>query len=254
MDHACQHRFISLVGYKNFIFDCYCAILCSKAAFQTLVRRGWMVYLTNDKFQYYIPALVREFYVNAFYCYNDTYWVRDKEVVINAEVIQNYYGFPSTIDCLYRQYEMNVFTPDWDAVAKRLCFDSTSFCQRGLLRGTLTRQSTFWFHFVAHNVMPTSNASEMNKDHSFLIYCIMERKLVNLIAIIYDSIKRCINVKTKRAFAFPHLITELLLAIKVPIIDDEEQQQPRQPIKYHKMHAKSSRVEKSLVEQGEKVN
>ncbi|XP_054797619.1 uncharacterized protein LOC129302760 [Prosopis cineraria] len=74
----------------------------------------------------------------------------------------------------------------------------------------------------------------------------MERKLVDLAAIIYNSIKRCINDKTKRALAFPHLITELLLAAKVPITDDEDQQQPRQPIKYHKMHAKSSRSSESL--------
>ncbi|MED6116757.1 hypothetical protein PIB30_103195 [Stylosanthes scabra] len=106
---------------------------------------------------------------------------------------------------------------DLDAVTRDICVEGAvwSLGARNnplyLKRSDLNPVARGWHEFIIHNIMPTTNQSEVTLNRVVLIHCIMSSQEVRAEKIIVDAIMNIINKlhTSKPPLAFPNIIARL---------------------------------------------
>ncbi|MED6152633.1 hypothetical protein PIB30_093876 [Stylosanthes scabra] len=77
-----------------------------------------------------------------------------------------------------------------------------------------------WHEFIIHNIMPTTNQSEVTVNRAVLIHCIMSSQEVRVEKIIGDAMMNIITKlhATKPHLAFPNIIARLCEEMEVPYL------------------------------------
>ncbi|MED6202693.1 hypothetical protein PIB30_108107, partial [Stylosanthes scabra] len=77
-----------------------------------------------------------------------------------------------------------------------------------------------WHKFIIHNIMPTTNQSEVTLNRAVLIHCIMSSQEVRVEKIIVDAMINIITKlhATKPPLAFPNIIARLCEEMEVPYL------------------------------------
>ena len=79
-----------------------------------------------------------------------------------------------------------------------------------------------WYHFIRHNLIPTSQRYEVTTDRVLLMYCICSGLSIDAATIIKDSIcHRAEKGKAKARLPHASLITYLCAQAGVPMSDEE---------------------------------
>ena len=79
-----------------------------------------------------------------------------------------------------------------------------------------------WYHFIKHNLIPTSQRYEVTTDRALLMYCIYSGRSIDVVTIIKDSIcHRAEKGLTKVRLPHAILITYLCAKADVPMSDEE---------------------------------
>ncbi|MED6214203.1 hypothetical protein PIB30_100686 [Stylosanthes scabra] len=140
-------------------------------------------------------TIIREFYANA-------------RIDPNNEVGPRFHTFTS-----YRA-RMVEGNQDLDAVTKDLCVEGVVWSLGAwnntlyLKRSELNPVARGWHEFIIHNIMPTTNQSEVTLNRVVLIHCIMSSQEVRVEKIIVDAMMNIINKlhTSKPPLAFPNII------------------------------------------------
>lgn len=124
----------------------------------------------------------------------------------------------------------------------------------------LLSDALFFSEFIRHNIIPSTNRSEVNKTRGLLIYSIMTKKTINFVGIIHRTLLGHIrkigiqfNPKVDKTKAkksggdssgnkrniciFPSLITALCLTARVKSLATEGTEPPGLPLHFHEESA-----------------
>ena len=86
----------------------------------------------------------------------------------------------------------------------------------------LNRFAHVWYHFIRHNLVPTSQRSEITTGRALLTYCICSDRSIVAATIIKDFICHQANLgQQPTALTHPILITYLCTQAGVPMSDEE---------------------------------
>ncbi|MED6114837.1 hypothetical protein PIB30_084323 [Stylosanthes scabra] len=113
-----------------------------------------------------------------------------------------------------------------DTVIRDLCVEGSiwSLGARNnplyLKRSDLNPIARGWHEFIIHNIMPTTNQSEVTLNRAVLIHCIMSSQEVRVEKIIVDAMINIITKlhATKLPLAFPNIIACLCEEMEVPYL------------------------------------
>ncbi|MED6189522.1 hypothetical protein PIB30_096708 [Stylosanthes scabra] len=113
-----------------------------------------------------------------------------------------------------------------DTVIRDLCVEGSiwSLGARNiplyLKRSDLNPIARGWHEFIIHNIMPTTNQSEVTLNRAVLIHCIMSSQEVRVEKIIVDAMINIITKlhATKPPLAFPNIIARLYEEMEVPYL------------------------------------
>ncbi|MED6214076.1 hypothetical protein PIB30_099493 [Stylosanthes scabra] len=77
-----------------------------------------------------------------------------------------------------------------------------------------------WHEFIIHNIMPTTNQSEVTLNRAVLIHCIMSNQEVRVEKIIVDAMMNIINKlhTSKPPLAFPNIIARLCEEMEISFL------------------------------------
>ncbi|MED6124443.1 hypothetical protein PIB30_058908 [Stylosanthes scabra] len=89
-----------------------------------------------------------------------------------------------------------------------------------LKRSDLNPIARGWHEFIIHNIMPTTNQSEVTVNRAVLIHCIMSSQEVRVEKIIVDAMMNIITKlhASKPPLAFPNIIARLCEEMEVPYL------------------------------------
>ncbi|MED6139649.1 hypothetical protein PIB30_085798 [Stylosanthes scabra] len=115
---------------------------------------------------------------------------------------------------------------DLDAVARDICIEGAvwSLGARNnplyLKRSDLNPVARGWHEFIIHNIMPTTNQSEVTLNRVVLIHCIMSSQEVRVEKIIVDAMMNIINKlhTSKPPLAFPNIIACLCEEMEISFL------------------------------------
>ncbi|MED6161655.1 hypothetical protein PIB30_062795 [Stylosanthes scabra] len=115
---------------------------------------------------------------------------------------------------------------DLDAVTRDLCVEGAvwSLGARNnplyLKRSDLNPVARGWHEFIIHNIMPTTNQSEVTLNRAVLIHCIMSSQEVRVEKIIVDAMMNIINKlhTSKPPLAFPNIIARLCEEMEISFL------------------------------------
>ncbi|MED6176275.1 hypothetical protein PIB30_086559, partial [Stylosanthes scabra] len=169
-------------------------------------------------------TIIREFYANARIDPNNEVgprfhtFVRGMLVNFSMDRIKTIMKFegPLNSETSYRA-RMVEGNQDLDAVTRDLCVEGAvwSLGARNnplyLKRSDLNPVARGWDEFIIHNIMPTTNQSEVTLNRAVLIHCIMSSQEVRVEKIIVDAMMNIINKlhTSKPPLAFPNIIARL---------------------------------------------
>ncbi|MED6224911.1 hypothetical protein PIB30_088745 [Stylosanthes scabra] len=115
---------------------------------------------------------------------------------------------------------------DLDAVTRHICVEGAVWSLGGrnnplyLKRSELNPVARGWHEFIIHNIMPTTNQSEVTLNRVVLIHCIMSSQEVRVEKIIVDAMMNIINKlhTSKPPLAFPNIIAHLCEEMKISFL------------------------------------
>ncbi|MED6211926.1 hypothetical protein PIB30_078280 [Stylosanthes scabra] len=115
---------------------------------------------------------------------------------------------------------------DLEAVIRDLCVDGATWglgaqnTPRHLKRTELNQIARRWHEFIVHNIMPTTNQSEITLDRAVLIHCIMHSQEVRVEKIIVDTMMKIIAKLhlSKPPLGFPNIIARLCSEMEVSFL------------------------------------
>ncbi|MED6164908.1 hypothetical protein PIB30_094615 [Stylosanthes scabra] len=114
---------------------------------------------------------------------------------------------------------------DLDAVTRDICVEGAwSLGARKnplyLKRSDLNPVARGWHEFIIHNIMPTTNQSEVTLNRAVLIHCIMSSQEVRVEKIIVDAMMNIINKlhTSKPPLAFPNIIARLCEEMEISFL------------------------------------
>ncbi|MED6165022.1 hypothetical protein PIB30_095690 [Stylosanthes scabra] len=89
-----------------------------------------------------------------------------------------------------------------------------------LKRSDLNPVARGWHEFIIHNIMPTTNQSEVTLNRAVLIHCIMSSQEVRVEKIIVDAMMNIINKlhTSKPLLAFPNIIARLCEEMEISFL------------------------------------
>ncbi|MED6116205.1 hypothetical protein PIB30_097948 [Stylosanthes scabra] len=115
---------------------------------------------------------------------------------------------------------------DLDAVTRDICVEGAiwSLGARNnplyLKRNDLNPVARGWHEFIIHNIMPTTNQSEVTLNRAVLIHCIMSSQEVRVEKIIVDAMMNIISKlhTSKPLLAFPNIIARLCEEMEISFL------------------------------------
>ncbi|MED6209382.1 hypothetical protein PIB30_054086 [Stylosanthes scabra] len=115
---------------------------------------------------------------------------------------------------------------DLDAVTRDICVEGAvwSLGARNnplyLKHSDLNPVARGWHEFIIHNIMPTTNQSEVILNRAVLIHCIMSSQEVRVEKIIVDAMMNIINKlhTSKPQLAFPNIIARLCEEMEISFV------------------------------------
>nr|KYP43855.1 hypothetical protein KK1_034674 [Cajanus cajan] len=188
-------------------------------------RRKW------EKLAYYMaPAnisVVREFYCNARVLSNDfpeyASYVRDIMIRFDA-TINTFLGTHLTEGLRYYEYS------DWVARSKNYRLVERMVCKPGkgfqytsrgkishILREDLIPMAKVWVAFIHANLSPCCHTSDVLESRALLLYAIMDRKAIDVGALIAEEIRHC--SQHTGILGHPSLITHLCHRSRVDVTE-----------------------------------
>ncbi|MED6141019.1 hypothetical protein PIB30_099189 [Stylosanthes scabra] len=189
---------------------------------QQIELRGWK--RLNKPKKRISQTIIREFYANARIDPNNEVgprfhtFVRGMLVNFSMDRIKTIMKFegPLNSETSYRA-RMVEGNQDLDAVTRDLCVEGAvwSLGARNnplyLKRSDLNPVARGWHEIITHNIMPTTNQSEVTLNRAVLIHGIMSSQEVRVEKIIVDAMMNIINKlhTSKPPLAFPNIIARL---------------------------------------------
>ncbi|MED6178279.1 hypothetical protein PIB30_106029 [Stylosanthes scabra] len=164
-------------------------------------------------------TIIREFYANARIDPNNEVgprfhtFVRGMLVNFSMDRIKTIMKFegPLNSETSYRARTVEG-NQDLDAVTRDICVDGA--------RSDLNPVAKGWHEFIIHNIMPTTNQSEVTLNRAVLIHCIMSSQEVRVEKIIVDAMMNIINKLhiSKPPLAFPNIIARLFEEMEISFL------------------------------------
>ncbi|MED6214623.1 hypothetical protein PIB30_104917 [Stylosanthes scabra] len=198
---------------------------------QQIELRGWK--RLNKPKKRISQTIIREFYANAGIDLNNEVgprfhtFVRGMLVNFNMDRIKTIMKFegPLNSEISYRA-RMVEGNQDLHAVTRDICVEGAvwSLGARNnplyLKRSDLNPVAKGWHEFIIHNIMPTTNQSEVTLNRAVLIHCIMSSQEVRVEKIIVDAMMNIINKlhTSKPLLAFPNIIARLCEEIEISFL------------------------------------
>ncbi|MED6153756.1 hypothetical protein PIB30_105074 [Stylosanthes scabra] len=183
---------------------------------QQIELRGWK--RLNKPKKRISQTIIREFYANARIDPNNEVgpqfhtFVRGMLVNFSMDRIKTIMKFegPLNSETSYRA-RMVEGNQDLDAVTRDICVEGAVWLLGArnnplyLKRSDLNPVARGWHEFIIHNIMPTTNQSEVTLNRAVLIHCIMSSQEVRVEKIIVDAMMNIINKlhTSKPPLAFP---------------------------------------------------
>ncbi|MED6139290.1 hypothetical protein PIB30_082398 [Stylosanthes scabra] len=178
-------------------------------------------------------TIIREFYANARIDPNNEVgprfhtFVRGMLVNFNMDKIKTIMKFegPLNSETSYRA-RMVEDNQDLDAITRDICVEGAvwSLGARNnplyLKRSDLNPVAKGWHEFIIHNIMPTTNQSEVTLNRAVLIHCIMSSQEVRVEKIIVDAMMNIINKlhTSKPPLTFPNIIARLCEEMEISFL------------------------------------
>ncbi|MED6224873.1 hypothetical protein PIB30_088357 [Stylosanthes scabra] len=178
-------------------------------------------------------TIIREFYANARIDPNNEVdprfhtFVRGMLVNFSMDRIKTIIKFegPLNSETSYRA-RMVEGNQDLDAVTRDIYVEGAvwSLGARNnalyLKRSDLNPVARGWHEFIIHNIMPTTNQSEVTLNRAVLIHCIMSSQEVRVEKIIVDAMMNIINKlhTSKPPLAFPNIIACLCEEMEISFL------------------------------------
>ncbi|MED6190006.1 hypothetical protein PIB30_101542 [Stylosanthes scabra] len=178
-------------------------------------------------------TIIREFYANARIDPDNEVgprfhtFVRGTLVNFSMDRIKTIMKFegPLNSETSYRARKMEG-NQDLDAVTRDICVEGAvrSLGARNnplyLKRSDLNPVARGWHEFIIHNIMPTTNQSEVTLNRAVLIHCIMSSQEVRVEKIIVDAMMNIINKlhTSKPPLAFPNIIARLCEEMEISFL------------------------------------
>ncbi|MED6189647.1 hypothetical protein PIB30_098096, partial [Stylosanthes scabra] len=198
---------------------------------QQIELRGWK--RLNKPKKRISQTIIREFYANAHIDPNNEVgprfhtFVRGILVNFSMDRIKTIMMFegPLNSETSYRA-RMVEGNQDLDAVTRDLCVEGAvwSLGTRNnplyLKRSYLNPVARGCHEFIIHNIMPTTNQSEVTLNRAVLIHCIMSSQEVRVEKIIVDAMMNIINKlhTSKPPLAFPIIIARLCEEMEISFL------------------------------------
>ncbi|MED6214822.1 hypothetical protein PIB30_107120 [Stylosanthes scabra] len=198
---------------------------------QQIELRGWK--RLNKPKKKISQTIIREFYANARIDPNNEVgprfytFVRGMLVNFSIDRIKTIMKFegPLNSETSYRAW-MVEGNQDLDAVTRDICVEGAvwSLGARNnplyLNRSDLNPVARGWHEFIIHNIMPTTNQSEVTLNRAMLIHCIMSSQEVRVEKIIVDAMMNIISKlhTSNPPLAFPNIIARLCEEMEISFL------------------------------------
>ncbi|MED6199898.1 hypothetical protein PIB30_080113 [Stylosanthes scabra] len=198
---------------------------------QQIELRGWK--RLNKPKKRISQAIVQEFYANARIDLDSEddprfhTFVRGVMVNFSMDRIQTVMKFegPLNTEMSYRT-RMIEGNQELDTMIRDFCVEGSVWSLEArnnplyLKRSDLNPIARGWHGFIIHNIMPTTNQSEVTLNRAVLIHCIMSSQEVRGEKIIVDAMINIITKlhATKPPLAFPNIIPRLCEEMEVPYL------------------------------------
>ncbi|TYH63694.1 hypothetical protein ES332_D07G210800v1 [Gossypium tomentosum] len=155
-----------------------------------------------------VPSVVHEFYANLKFFEEDKVYVKGREVEISSSIISKYYR---VLFLANNEIEL-LDTRNFKGVNREV-YTNLPISFNPILFTTLDK---IWLHFLRMKVCPTSSSRIVNPVQAILLTAILQRKQISIGTWIYKFMLRCV-IRDDTGIFFPHLITDLCRAARVPI-------------------------------------
>ncbi|XP_057446779.1 uncharacterized protein LOC130738692 [Lotus japonicus] len=212
-----------------------------------LQRRNWLKLASLPK--HFNPKVVKYFYANAYTLGEEgprVSFVLGRRVLYDRATISAYLedhlGLEEAKLCAY-QNSIRSSPPSFNykEVLDTLCIPGTLMeeSRNVVERAEMKVLTEIWMTFMTSNINPTLHTSNINLYYAGLLYCIIQKKTVDIAKIISDDIHRIATSEKPMPLCFPSLITELCRFQRV-IIPEYPQLDIRPPIneKFIQRHCK----------------
>ncbi|KAG4139274.1 hypothetical protein ERO13_D07G181400v2 [Gossypium hirsutum] len=146
-----------------------------------------------------VPSVVHEFYANLKFFEEDKVYVKGREVEISSSIISKYYRVLFLANNEIELLDTRNF--------KGVNVDYIMF---------YLTEDKIWLHFLRMKVCPTFSSRIVNPFQAILLTAILQRKQISIGTWIYKFMLRCV-IRDDTGIFFPHLITDLCRAARVPI-------------------------------------
>ncbi|MED6176992.1 hypothetical protein PIB30_093517, partial [Stylosanthes scabra] len=181
---------------------------------QQIELRGWK--RLNKPKKKISQTIIREFYTNARIDPNNEVgprfytFVRGMLVNFCMDRIKTIMKFEGTLNSK-TSYRARIVegNQDLDAVTRDICVEGAvrSLGARNnplyLKRSDLNPVARGWHEFIIHNIMPTTNQSEVTLNRAVLIHCIMSSQEVRVEKIIVDAMMNIIKMEISFLASIP---------------------------------------------------
>ncbi|KAK6146208.1 hypothetical protein DH2020_020077 [Rehmannia glutinosa] len=167
----------------------------------------------------FTPILVKEFYANADDPDEDptNVYLHGLRIPCTPEMIREYYSLHKVDHSQYTNFLAG--EPDLDMIVQALHRPGTGWhpAREGggalvFSHTTLSRYGCSWYHFLCHNLMPTSHRSDIMPPRARLLYDIINGIQFDAAVIIAASINQAVRHHSTRDMCMTALIYGLSLA------------------------------------------
>ncbi|QHO23683.1 uncharacterized protein DS421_12g365670 [Arachis hypogaea] len=192
-------------------------------------QRGW--FFLERPLTEVNASWVREFYCNYFKTSLDVVNLREKQILVIEEAIEEVLKLLPKSDQPdgYQKAEedMRFLKFDWDAVKAWIALDPTvpwimgqnTTMPKGIKWAYLNDEAQLWHQILSNFIMPSTHETDIHAAMITLLWCVMEGKDLYLPRFIRFYMAR---VHVRGTLPFPYLVTQLGCQADVPWEDADE--------------------------------
>ncbi|QHN77811.1 uncharacterized protein DS421_19g656050 [Arachis hypogaea] len=166
---------------------------------------------------------VVEFYYNFYLPSLQSVFVRQKQVAITEEAIQQALSLPPIPEGLDAFQEAalkrQMYQFNWEAVLRVIALPGSRWIYgyhrtrpKGILASALTLEARVWGQIISHYIFPSTHESSFTADMAVLLWCILTDQPLNLPRHIRNAMG---HVQIAGNLPFPALVSDLVLAARV---------------------------------------